>query len=230
VSAFSIRVPFTGTRASRRVTLGRPRHVCALCIDPALTPNYKQFHVTVVIFVLNYVFLYITVTVGNEYRWNTQNPGSLTARSSTVSFKGIQGGGGGGCPAVEPPKNPKPKFRNADSVDIMISKVLHDFPFSRIQPLKSADDYYIRILKNELIKLKKHKKLGHWLHQGTYSYIRMYINTVSDSVMLYLQHDFCNIIFKIQHKLYIASGSASPPPPPERKILGALLLSLWTNT
>jgi hypothetical protein len=27
--------------------------------------------------------------------------------------------------------------------------------------------------------------------------------------MLYLQHDFYNIIFKIKHKLYIASGSAS---------------------
>ena len=35
----------------------------------------------------------------------------------------------------------------------------------------------------------------------------MYINDVADSVMLYLQHDFRNIIFKIKHKLYIASGS-----------------------
>jgi hypothetical protein len=37
----------------------------------------------------------------------------------------------------------------------MVSKVLHGFPFSRDQPLKSADDQYIRILKNKLIKLKK---------------------------------------------------------------------------
>jgi hypothetical protein len=37
----------------------------------------------------------------------------------------------------------------------MISKVLCDFPFSQNQPLKSADDWYIRILKNKLIKLKK---------------------------------------------------------------------------
>jgi hypothetical protein len=37
----------------------------------------------------------------------------------------------------------------------MISKVLHDFPFSRNQPLKSAGDWDIRILKNKLIKLKK---------------------------------------------------------------------------
>jgi hypothetical protein len=45
-----------------------------------------------------------------------------------------------------------PKFKN---VDIMTSKVLRDFPFSRNQPLKSANDRYVRILKNKLIKLQK---------------------------------------------------------------------------
>jgi hypothetical protein len=45
------------------------------------------------------------------------------------------------------------------------------------------------------------------LSHGTCSYIRVYITAVVDSVMLCLQHDFYNIIFKI--KLYIASG---PPP------------------
>jgi hypothetical protein len=40
----------------------------------------------------------------------------------------------------------------------MISKVLRDLPFSRNQPLKSGDDYHIRILKNKLIKLKKTKR------------------------------------------------------------------------
>jgi hypothetical protein len=39
----------------------------------------------------------------------------------------------------------------------------------------------------------------------------MYINAVTDGVMLYL-HDFYNIIFKIKGKLYIASGSAPPAP------------------
>jgi hypothetical protein len=34
-------------------------------------------------------------------------------------------------------------------------KVLRDLPFSRNQPLKSAGDQYIRILKNKLIQLKK---------------------------------------------------------------------------
>jgi hypothetical protein len=37
----------------------------------------------------------------------------------------------------------------------MISKVLRDFPFNLTQPLKVADDYYTRILKNKLIQLRK---------------------------------------------------------------------------
>jgi hypothetical protein len=43
---------------------------------------------------------------------------------------------------------------------------------------------------------------------------------VADSVMLYLLHDFYNIICKIKPKLYIASGSFLPPPPPPRKNSG----------
>jgi hypothetical protein len=50
------------------------------------------------------------------------------------------------------------------------------------------------------------------MSRGTCSYIFMYINAVADSVMLYLWHDFHNTIFKIKHKLYSASGSASPLP------------------
>jgi hypothetical protein len=59
---------------------------------------------------------------------------------------------------VAAPPNPPPQNRNlknTDFADIMISKDLRDFPFSRNRPLKSADDYYIRILKNKVIKLKK---------------------------------------------------------------------------
>jgi hypothetical protein len=37
----------------------------------------------------------------------------------------------------------------------MISKVVRDLPFSRNQPLKSADDECIRIFKIQLIKFKK---------------------------------------------------------------------------
>jgi hypothetical protein len=40
----------------------------------------------------------------------------------------------------------------------MIAKVLLDLPSSRNQPLKSADELYIRILKNKLII--KDNKIG----------------------------------------------------------------------
>jgi hypothetical protein len=45
---------------------------------------------------------------------------------------------------------------------------------------------------------------------GTFSYICVYINAFAICVMLqlYLQHGFCDVIFKIKHKLYAASGSA----------------------
>jgi hypothetical protein len=102
----------------------------------------------------------------------------------------------------------------------MISKVLRDFPFSRKQPLISADDQYIRMLKNKLIKLKKQEDRTLWLSHGTCSYIRMYTNAVANSVMLCLQRDFYNTIFNIKHKLHVSSGSATPPPSPT-KILGA---------
>jgi hypothetical protein len=58
------------------------------------------------------------------------------------------------------------------------------------------------------------------LSHGICNYIRMYIYAVAKSVMLYWQHAFHNIIFKIKHILYIASGSA----PRQRKIVGARLL------
>jgi hypothetical protein len=58
------------------------------------------------------------------------------------------------------------------------------------------------------------------LSHRTCSYIRMYINAVADSVMLCLQHDLYNIIFKIEHKLYIASA-LSPP----RKNMGCVSAS-----
>jgi hypothetical protein len=58
------------------------------------------------------------------------------------------------------------------------------------------------------------------LSHGTRSYIRMYINAVAGSVMLCLQHDVYNTIFKIKHKLYIALKSAPPPPTPITKNSG----------
>jgi hypothetical protein len=82
--------------------------------------------------------------------------------------------------------------------------------------LKSADDKYRRILKNKLIKLKKLEDRTQWLIHGTCSYIRMYINAVADSVMLYLRHDFYNIVLK-SNKNYIYPQVTPPPPPPQMK-------------
>jgi hypothetical protein len=61
---------------------------------------------------------------------------------------------GGGAARLLRSKPAKLKFKK-HFIRNMISKVLRDFPFSRNQPLKSADDQYIRILKNKLIQLKK---------------------------------------------------------------------------
>jgi hypothetical protein len=130
-----------------------------------------------------------------------------------------QRGGGGACRAADVQNSPKLKFKKPSFVDIMISKGLRDLPFSQNQPLKSADDYYISILKNKLIKLKKQEETTVCLSHGTCSYVRMYINAAAGSVLLSLQHDFYNIIFKIENKLYITSGSA-----PTRKIRVAHLV------
>jgi hypothetical protein len=42
--------------------------------------------------------------------------------------------------------------------------------------------------------------------------------------MLYVQHNSCNIIFKMKNKLRIDSGSASPPP--QEKIVVAHLMGV----
>jgi hypothetical protein len=51
----------------------------------------------------------------------------------------------------------------------------------------------------------------------------MYINTVAGSVMLYLQHDFYNIIFKSNIN-YTYSFWVAPPPPE-----GNILVTQLTN-
>jgi hypothetical protein len=48
--------------------------------------------------------------------------------------------GVGGCRAAAPQKPQNWNLKYTDFVDTMISRVLRDFPFSRNQPLKSADD------------------------------------------------------------------------------------------
>jgi hypothetical protein len=63
--------------------------------------------------------------------------------------------------------------------------------------------------ENKLIKLKQEDRTL-WLSPGARSYVHMYINAVAGSVMLCLQRDLYNIIFKMKHILYIASGSTPP--------------------
>jgi hypothetical protein len=58
--------------------------------------------------------------------------------------------GGKGLPSCSPPPpQMEIKTKNTDFVDTIISNVLRDLPFSRNQPLKSADDWYIRILNDK---------------------------------------------------------------------------------
>ena len=59
--------------------------------------------------------------------------------------------GGSWAAAPQTPQNRN--LRNTHFV-VTISEVLRDLPFSRNQPMKSADDKYIGILNNKLIKLK----------------------------------------------------------------------------
>jgi hypothetical protein len=62
----------------------------------------------------------------------------------------------GCCQAAAPFQTPQNRnLKNTDSVDIVVSRVLRDLPFSWNQTLKLADDWYIRILKDKLIKFKK---------------------------------------------------------------------------
>jgi hypothetical protein len=48
------------------------------------------------------------------------------------------------------PTPSKAKFKQTDFVDTIIATVLCELHFSQNQPTKSADDYYVGILKNLL--------------------------------------------------------------------------------
>jgi hypothetical protein len=126
----------------------------------------------------------------------------------------------GGPARLQPPSTPKPKY-NKHSFCIY-RYYIKSFTWFTLQ-LKSATDQLmtsIRILKNTLVKSKKREDRTILVSHRTCNYIRMYTNAAADRVMLYLRHDFDNMIFKTKHKLYIASGSA----PPQWKILGAHLV------
>ena len=56
-----------------------------------------------------------------------------------------QSGEGLGAAALQPPKIVIKKHTHR-FVDTMVSNILGDLPFSRIEPTKAADEEYIRIL------------------------------------------------------------------------------------
>jgi hypothetical protein len=111
----------------------------------------------------------------------------------------------GGCRAAVPPNSQKPKFKETQTLWILHQKIYVISPSDKIS-------HWNRLMTSTL-EFWKNKKIGHcdWVH-GSCSYIYMYISAVANSVMLYLRHDFYNIIFKIKYKLYIVSGSVPPPP------------------
>jgi hypothetical protein len=100
----------------------------------------------------------------------------------------------------------------------MTSNVLRDLPFIRDQPLKLADDWYIRILKNK--RRQPHELKNNQLRPYDLNWVRdhvavcMYINAATDSVtlQLYVWRDICNIVFKTIH-----THTYSHPPPPTPK-------------
>jgi hypothetical protein len=109
---------------------------------------------------------------------------------------------GGVCLVATPPNSQNWNLKNADFVNIMISKVLRSFPINRNQALRWTDDWYIRILKNKVMKFKKEQDYRSvWLSGGTCRYIRLYINAVTNSVMLFWQYNFYNTIFKIKQTI-----------------------------
>ena len=68
------------------------------------------------------------------------------SKKAVVAHWGTQGGRR--LPGCSPPCPNEIKKKHTDFVDPMISKVLRDLRFSLHQPLKSADNWYIGMLKN----------------------------------------------------------------------------------
>jgi hypothetical protein len=57
----------------------------------------------------------------------------------------------------------------------------------------------------------------------------MYINAVADSAILYLLHDFYNIIFKIKQVMHSLGVNTLPPPKKKGKTLGVHLIAINTS-
>jgi hypothetical protein len=128
----------------------------------------------------------------------------------------------GCCRAAASPNPSKPKFKRRIFCRYYDIKSFTWFP---LQPKLATEIGWWLLHWNFEKKIKKKdKKTGHcdWVTEHLVIFVCMYIKAVAGSVMLCLQHDYYNIVFKIKHKLYIVSGSA--PPPPRRKILAAHLI------
>jgi len=65
-----------------------------------------------------------------------------------------------------------------------------------------------------------------WAGHGTCSYICVYTNAVASSIelLLYLWHDFYNMVFEIKHTLCIASGLGTHPPSKKFWVCASLCL------
>jgi hypothetical protein len=102
-------------------------------------------------------------------------------------------------------------LKNTGFVDMMIAKVLPYICFSLNQPPKSADDWYFGIWKN-IIKTCEY--VGIFCFPVSFVFpCNLTRCLVGDFDMIFIT------VFKVQHKLYIASRSrlGGPPPPPPRK-------------
>jgi hypothetical protein len=97
--------------------------------------------------------------MGQIYLWCLHGTQTLFMTGENTTRHGHTQGGGGWLRGLQTPQTLQNRhLKKHNFVDKTISKVLRAFPLSRNQLLKSANDQYIRILKNNLIKLKKSRR------------------------------------------------------------------------
>jgi hypothetical protein len=65
---------------------------------------------------------------------------SSPSANLSIFIKSAPEGGREHCQAAVPPNPKNRNLKNTDFVDIMMSNILHDLPFSQNQPVKSADN------------------------------------------------------------------------------------------
>jgi len=120
----------------------------------------------------------------------------------------------GGCWAAAPPQTPQ--HQNKKKIICRFDDIKH-FTWFTLQPKWATEiSWWLAHENFEKWIIRLENQECRTLSHGACSYICMYINTVPNSVMLqlYLRYDFCNTIFKIEHKLYIALRPPPPPPSP----------------